>query len=56
MNLDNQRLKEIQKLKTEYSKMIKKADNLYDMFKYQHKIDELEKEETEILRRCDVII
>ena len=56
MNMDNQRLKEIQQLKMSYAKNRDKAESMYDMFRYQHMIDEIEKEETEILERCDVII
>ena len=56
MNMDNQRLKEIQQLKMSYAKNRDKAESMYDMFRYQHMIDEIEKEETEILKRCDVII
>ena len=56
MNLDNERLKEIQQLKKGYAKNRDKAQSMHDMFKYQHMIDEIEKEETEILKRNDVII
>ena len=56
MNLDNQRLKEIQLLKKGYARNRDKAESMYDMFRYQHMIDEIEKEETEILQRNDVII
>ena len=56
MNIDNQRLKEIQQLKKDYADNRDKAQSMYDMFKYQHMIDEIEKEEKSILKRCDVII
>lgn len=56
MNLDNQRLKEIQQLKKGYADNRDKAESMHDRFKYQHMIDEIEKEETEILKRNDVII
>jgi len=56
MNLDNERLKEIQQLKKGYADNRDKAQSMHDMFKYQHMIDEIEKEETEILKRNDVII
>ena len=56
MNVDNQRLKEIQQLKKDYARNRDKATSMYDMFKYQHMIEEIEKEEIEILKRCDVII
>ena len=56
MNVDNQRLKEIQQLKKSYAKNRDKAESMYDMFKYQHMIEEIEKEEIEILERNDVIL
>lgn len=56
MNVDNQRLKEIQDLKRRYAKNRDNATSMYDMFKYQHMTDEIEKEEIEILNRNDVII
>ena len=56
MNIDNQRLKEIQQLKKGYARNRDKAESMYDMFKYQHMIEEIEKEEIEILERNDVII
>lgn len=56
MNVDNQRLTEIQELKQAYNQLIKKSETMYDMFKYQSKIEELEAEELEILARFDVKI
>ena len=56
MNMDNTRLREIQQLKIGYRHKMSEAETMYDMFKFQHKIDELEKEEIEILNRFDVII
>lgn len=56
MNIDNQRLLEIQQLKKGYAKNRDKAESMHEMFKYQHMIDEIEKEEIEILNRCDVRI
>lgn len=56
MNLDNQRLREIQQLKKDYAENRDNSKTMFDMFKYQHMIDEIEKEEIEILKRNDVII
>lgn len=56
MNVDNQRLEEIQRLKNGYNKLIGLSETMFDMFKYQSKIDELENEELEILARFDVKI
>ena len=56
MNMDNQRLLEIQREKQAYSKLLAKADTISDCLTYRNKLDELETEETEILKRFDVII
>lgn len=56
MNLDNQRLKDIQRFKTVYTNELLKADTISDCILFQSKIDELEAEEKEILKRCDVIL
>ena len=56
MNLDNQRLREIQQLKQGYGIKILSAENVEEVEHYYNKIDELTNEETEILKRCDVII
>ena len=56
MNMDNQRLVEIQQLKTGYKHKMAEAESMFEMFRYQSKIDELEVEEIEILKRCDVIL
>ena len=55
MNLDNQRLKDIQIFKSMYHKQLKKADTISDCLMIQKHIDRLEKEEAEILKRCDVL-
>ena len=56
MNMDNQRLKEIQQFKKGYARNRDKATSMFDMFKYQHMIEEIEKEEIEILNRNEVIL
>lgn len=55
MNLDNQRLVEIQLLLTGYYNELKKADSKEDSLTIMGYIDELEKEQTEILKRCNAI-
>ena len=54
MNIDNQRLREIQLFKNTYGNELIKAESIEDCLIIQSKIDELETEEKEILRRCDV--
>ena len=54
MNMDNQRLKEIQLFKNAYGNELVKAESIEDCLIIQSKIDELEKEEIEILGRCSV--
>ena len=56
MNLDNQRLVQIQQEKNAYGKLLANAETISDCIHYQTKIDELESEETDILKRCDVRI
>ena len=56
MNLDNQRLLEIQREKHLYSSLLEKADTISDCLEYQSRIENLELEETEILKRCKVEI
>lgn len=53
MNMDNERLREIQQLKKGYARNRDNATSMYEMFKYQHMIDEIEKEENDILKRGD---
>lgn len=55
MNQDNQRLKEIQELKIGYKNKMLEAETMTDAFEYEKKFNELEKEEIEILKRCDAI-
>ena len=54
MNIDNSRLREIQIFKNAYTNELCKAESIEDCFLIQSKIDELETEEKEILRRCSV--
>lgn len=56
MNLDNRRLKEIREFKTAYQTLMDKSSAFHEIEEYNCKIKELEKEEKEILERCDVII
>ena len=56
MNMDNQRLKEIQLLKKGYEKKMLEAPTMSEAFEFQDKWNELETEEKQILERCDVKI
>lgn len=56
MNLDNQRLMEIKREKHLYSSLLEKADTISDCLEYQSRIESLETEEIEILKRCKVEI
>ena len=56
MNLDNQRLKEIQQLRHAYGTEILASDSKKERKHYYQKIDELTEEEKQILKRSDVII
>ena len=56
MNKDNQRLKDIQILKKGYTYKMLEAETMTEEFEYQNKYNKLEKEEKEILKRCDVKI
>ena len=56
MNLDNMRLREIQLLKKGYGLKVLSAESKEEVEHYYTKIDELTSEETEILKRCDVIL
>ena len=53
--MDNQRLREIQNEKRAYAQLLNDADSISDCITYQSRIDELEKEELDILKRCDVL-
>jgi len=54
MNMDNRRLKEIQQEKIVWQDQLDKAKTKSDYLAFQGKIEILEKEEKEILKRCDV--
>jgi hypothetical protein len=56
MNIDNRRLKEIQKEKVLFKRLLDKAETMSDCLTYGGKLEILEKEEQEILARYDVII
>lgn len=56
MNLDNQRLQEIQQLKRGYGLKVLSAESKDEVEHFYSKIDELEQEEKEILKRCDVVV
>lgn len=56
MNFDNKRLREIQVLKKGYGLKVLSAESKEEVEQYYKKIDELTAEETEILKRCDVIV
>ena len=54
MNQDNRRLKEIQAEKLVWQDQLNKCETISDCLAFQGKIDILEKEEKQILKRCDV--
>ena len=54
MNMDNRRLKEIQQEKLVWQDQLNKCESISECFAFQGKLDILEKEEKEILKRCDV--
>lgn len=54
MNIDNRRLKEIQRQLQAYHTLLEFSDKISESLIYQSKIEELEDEEKEILKRCDV--
>lgn len=54
MNIDNRRLKEIQAEKLVWQDQLNKCESISEGFAFQGKLDTLEKEEKEILKRCDV--
>ena len=56
MNLENRRLREIQKEKQFFKTMVDKSESISDCLTYQGKLELLDKEEAEILERNDVII
>ena len=56
MNLQNRRLREIQREKQFFKTMLDNSESSSDCLTYQGKLDLLSKEEAEILERNDVII
>lgn len=56
MNLDNRRLLEIQNEKRVYYHLLDEAESISDCITYKSRLDLLEEEEKEILKRCDVVI
>jgi hypothetical protein len=56
MNLDNRRLTEIQREKTLFYKLLNDSESISECLTYRGKLDLLEKEEKDILKRSDVII
>jgi len=56
MNPENRRLKEIQSEKLVWQDQLEKADSISDCLAYKGKLEILENEEREILKRCDVIL
>ena len=56
MNQDNRRLKEIQEYKQAYSDEMDRAETIADIITYHKYIQDLEKEEKEILERNGVKI
>lgn len=55
MNVDNRRLREIQQEIKAYQRLLVESDSISDCLIYRGKLECLEKEEKEILKRCDVI-
>ena len=56
MNIDNRRLREIQREKVVYQDRLNKSESISDCLIYQGKLESLEKEEQDILARYDVIV
>ena len=56
MNIDNRRLREVQRQIKAYNVLIETSDNISDCLLYQGKLESLEREEKEILARYDVIV
>lgn len=56
MNIDNQRLREIQQFKNAYYRELDKSETVTDCLRIQCYIDDLEREEREILERGGVTL
>lgn len=54
MNLDNRRLREIQNELKAYRKLLDETDTMSDRLIYKGKIESLEREEKQILKRNNV--
>ena len=54
MNQDNQRLREIQRFKKAYNQELDRSESITDCLRIQGYIEDLEKEEKEILARGGV--
>lgn len=54
--MDNRRLLEIRQEKLVWQDQLNKADSISDCLAYKGKLEILENEEREILKRCDVIL
>ena len=55
MNIDNRRLREIQREKRIYKSLLDESDKISDCLIYQGKLESLNREEKRILERYDVI-
>lgn len=53
MNLDNRRLTEIQQEKILFHSLLDKAESISECITYKEKLDLLNTEEKEILKRCN---
>ena len=56
MNLENRRLREIQKEKQFFKAMLDNSESISDCLTYQGKLELLDKEEAEILEKHDITI
>ena len=56
MNQNNRRLKEIQQEKRLYKSLLDKSITICDCLDYMEKLDELDKEELDILKDSGVIV
>ena len=56
MNIDNRRLREVQREKEAYTTLLELTDSIEQSLIYQGKLESLEREEKEILARYDVIV
>ena len=54
MNIDNRRLREVQSEIRAYHHLLKETDSISESLIYQGKIEALEREEKDILKRYDV--